>query len=39
MSEHNGWTPRLAMINTLATVVGAFTGVSALLIALVMLLR
>ena len=34
-----GWTPRLVWLNTLATVLGACTGIGALAIALVALLR
>ena len=35
----DGWSPRWVMINTLATVAGAFSGVVALVVAVIALLR
>ncbi len=35
----NGWTPLLVQLNTAATVLGGLTGASALVIALVALLK
>ena len=34
-----GWTPRMVYVNTLGTLVGAISGLAALAIALVVLLR
>ncbi len=40
MTQHrDGWTPRWVMVNTMATVLGALSGVTALVVAAIALLR
>lgn len=38
-SEHDSWTHFMVVVNTAATVVGGFSGVAALIISIIALLR